>query len=140
VPRGNTTHYNPRVPLLFVAAGGACGAVGRYVLAGFVHRFVTPFFPWGTFVVNVAGCAVFGFLFGILEVRQVTSPNLRAFVFIGLLGGFTTFSSFAFETMELVRKGETAAALGNVGGQVVLGLIGFWLAWLAARVLLGGRV
>jgi CrcB protein len=127
------------VPILLIAVGGACGAVGRYILSGLVHRFVTPFFPWGTFVVNVAGCAVFGLLFGAMEARQVTSPAVRAFVFIGLLGGFTTFSSFAFETMELVRKGEMPAALGNVGGQVVLGLLAFWLAWATARAALEVR-
>lgn len=125
--------------LLLIAAGGALGAVARYGLAGLVHRFASPWFPWGTVVVNLVGCAAFGLLAGAADARGSLEPGARAFLLIGLLGGFTTFSSFAFETFELLRANQIPAAIGNATGQVVLGLVSFWLAWSLARLILGVR-
>ncbi|HEX6211557.1 MAG TPA: fluoride efflux transporter CrcB [Methylomirabilota bacterium] len=126
--------------LLLIAAGGALGAVARYGLAGLVHRVASPWFPWGTFAVNLVGCAAFGLLAGVAEARGSLEPGARAFLLVGLLGGFTTFSSFAFETFELVRAGQIPAAIGNAAGQVVLGLVSFWAAWSVARLALGTRL
>ena len=125
--------------MLLVALGGALGAVARYTLSGLVHRIASPFFPWGTLVVNLAGCALFGAIAGVAESRGAVGPEARAFLLIGVLGGFTTFSSFAFETVELLRAGNAAAAAGNVAGQVVLGLGGFWGGLTLARLVLGER-
>jgi CrcB protein len=122
------------VPLL-VALGGAIGSVARYLLAGFVHRFASPYFPFGTFVVNIVGCLVFGTIFALSEQRFVIGPPLRAFLLIGVLGGFTTFSSFTFETFQLLRDGELMLAGANAVGQIVVGLVAFWLGTIVVRAL-----
>jgi fluoride exporter len=114
------------VTYLLVAAGGALGATARYLMAGLVHRIASPYFPWGTFVVNVTGCFVFGVVASAGEIFGVVGPLTRAFMLVGVLGGYTTFSSFTFETAGLVQGHELAAAVGNVVGQVVLGLLAFW--------------
>ena len=124
---------------LLVAAGGALGATARYVMADLVHRVSSPFFPWGTFVVNVTGCFAFGLVAGVADARGAIGPSTRAFVLVGVLGGFTTFSSFAFETMELLRAGQVPAALANGVGQVTLGLLAFWAGWTLAHASVGGR-
>jgi len=90
--------------VLLIALGGSIGAVARYGLAGLVQRFTTPYFPFGTFVVNMVGCFVFGILAGVAEHRFALGPQARAFLLIGVLGGFTTFSSFSFETFQLLRR------------------------------------
>ena len=87
--------------VLLVAIGGAVGSIARYLLSSFVHRVVTPLFPFGTFAVNVLGCAVFGAIAGLAHERFLLRPETRAFLLIGVLGGFTTFSTFAFESFEL---------------------------------------
>jgi fluoride exporter len=122
------------VPLL-VALGGALGSLARYALAGAVHRFTSPYFPFGTFVVNVVGCLAFGAVFAVSDERFVMGPPLRAFLLIGVLGGFTTFSSFTFETFQLVRDGELLLAAANAIGQLVIGLVAFWLGVTAVRAL-----
>jgi fluoride exporter len=122
------------VPLL-VALGGALGSVARYVLAGLVHRFASPYFPYGTFVVNIVGCLVFGALFAASEERFVIGPPLRAFLLIGVLGGFTTFSSFTFETFQLLRDGLLVLGAANAVGQVVVGLAAFWVGMTVVRAL-----
>ncbi len=119
----------------WVAAGGAIGSAGRYLLAGLVHRFTSAYFPYGTFAVNVVGCLLFGLIFGLTEQRFQISPTVRAFLLIGVLGGFTTFSSYAFESFQLIRDAQYLRASVNMAGQVVLGLASFWLGYLANRVL-----
>jgi CrcB protein len=116
------------VTYLLVAAGGAIGASARYLVAELVYRSVPPYFPWGTFIVNVSGCFIFGLVAGAGETFGVISPSTRAFVLVGILGGYTTFSSFTFETSALMHGGEFAAALGNIVGQIVLGLVAFRMA------------
>ena len=112
--------------LIVIGVGGAIGALARYLLGGAVHRLMPGFFPYGTFVVNVLGCLVFGVIVGIAEARFAIGPIGRAFILIGVLGGFTTFSSFTYETFELVRGGQVWPALVNVVGQVGLGFLGLW--------------
>jgi CrcB protein len=119
----------------WVAAGGAIGSAARYLLAGLVHRFTSAFFPYGTFAVNMIGCLLFGMIFGLTEQRFVISPTLRAFLLIGILGGFTTFSSYAFESFQLIRDAQYLRASVNVVGQAVLGLACFWLGYLANRII-----
>jgi CrcB protein len=126
------------VAYLLVAVGGALGATARYLVADLVHRAASPYFPWGTFVINVTGCFVFGLVAGTGEAFGVVGPMTRAFVLVGILGGYTTFSSFAFETATLMRGGELAAALGNVVGQVVLGLVAFWIGIVLIQALAAG--
>jgi CrcB protein len=127
------------VTYLLVAAGGAIGATARYVVADLVHRVASPFFPWGTFVVNVTGCFVFGLVAGAGEAWGVLGPLTRAFVLVGILGGYTTFSSFTYETASLVRGGEMPAAIGNSVGQVAIGLLAFWAAAALVQAVAGAR-
>jgi CrcB protein len=122
------------VLVLAVGVGGALGAIARYLLGGAVHRLLPGFFPYGTFVVNVTGCIVFGLIAGLAESRFVIGPTGRAFVLVGVLGGYTTFSSFAFESFELLRSGQLLHAGINVIGQVALGLLGLWAGFGLGRV------
>ena len=114
--------------LLFVGVGGALGSIARYLLSGWVQSAAkNATLPLGTLTVNLFGCFVIGFLAQLAEARGVFTPESRTFVFVGLLGGFTTFSSFGNETLNLARGGELWNALANVGGNVVIGLFAVWL-------------
>lgn len=111
-----------------VALGGALGSVSRYLLGVWIQSASQSVdFPYGTLTVNLIGCFVIGLLSQLAESRGVFTPETRGLVFIGLLGGFTTFSSFGNDTMNLLRDGETVNALVNVGANVILGLALVWL-------------
>ena len=114
--------------ILFVAFGGALGSVSRYLLGTWIQSVSKSIdFPFGTLIVNLIGCFVIGFLSQLAEARGVFTSEARAFIFIGILGGFTTFSSFGNDTINLLRDGETFNALANVGANVILGLLLVWL-------------
>jgi CrcB protein len=118
--------------LLLVATGGGLGACARYLLSGYVLQFAAQSrFPWGTFTVNVLGCLVAGLLMALAEKYQLISPAARLFLFTGILGGFTTFSAFGVETVNLIRRGDILLALAYVLASVVCGLAVLWLAYLA---------
>ncbi len=119
--------------LLLVALGGAFGSVARYALSTFVLRASGTLFPLGTFAVNLLGCLVFGVIAGTAEQRVALTPASRAFLLVGVLGGFTTFSSYAFESFALLRDGQFLPAAVNIVGQVVAGLAGVWLGVALAR-------
>lgn len=104
-----------------IAVGGAAGALLRYAASGWVHTWAGETFPWGTLTVNVTGSFLLGGVFLYLD-RGGFSPELRQFVTIGLLGAFTTFSTFTFETVALLQDGEWGRALGYAAGSVILGL------------------
>ncbi|HTX91240.1 MAG TPA: fluoride efflux transporter CrcB [Anaerolineales bacterium] len=116
------------ITVLFVGIGGFFGSIFRYLLSGYVQQASKSVdFPYGTLAVNLLGCFVIGFLAQLAEARGVFTPQTRALVFVGALGGFTTFSSFGNETINLVRDGQMLGALGNVGANVILGLALVWL-------------
>ncbi len=121
---------------LLIAVGGALGALGRYSAAGWVHTWAGDAYPWGTLLVNVVGAAMLGLFYRTAEALLV-SPGTRAFVAIGFLGAFTTFSTFSYEAAALLQDGEWGAAALYSLGSVALGLVGvffgFWLASLALR-------
>src|SRR5688572_29598198 len=101
--------------VLVVGLGGFLGSGARYLLGGWVHAwFPRVSFPIGTLAVNTSGCLLIGVLAALLEVRQLLSPGMRLFLMIGVLGGFTTFSSFAFETLALARYAQLLRAGANV--------------------------
>lgn len=116
--------------LLVIAIGGALGAVARYLLSSFVLRVSGALFPLGTFVVNVVGCLVFGAIAGAATQRVQMTPAMRLFLLTGILGGFTTFSSYAFESFTLVRDGQMVWAGINIVGQVAAGLVGMWAGYV----------
>lgn len=111
-------------PLLLVALGGAFGSMSRYLLSGWIlHHAAHWRFPVGTFAINVLGCLVIGALAGLAVKDGLFSPEVRLFLFTGLLGGFTTFSAFGLETFYLIRREEFLVAGGYVLGSVALGLL-----------------
>jgi len=118
------------VNLLLIAIGGALGSVARYLFSTSVLRMTGSLFPLGTFAVNVVGCVIFGMIAGAAEQRVPLSPELRALLLIGVLGGFTTFSAFAFESFGLLRDGQFAAAAINLAGQVIAGMVGLWAGYV----------
>jgi len=114
--------------IIFVALGGALGSVFRFLLSTWTQSISKSIdFPYGTLAVNLIGCFVIGFLAQLAEERGAFTPESRALMFVGILGGFTTFSSFGNETINLLRDGETFNALANVGANVIFGLILVWL-------------
>lgn len=122
--------------VLLVALGGAFGSVLRFLGSGLVHSLVPGLlFPVGTLAVNVCGSLVIGLIGGLAESRQFLVPELRLFLFTGLLGGFTTFSAFAFESLGLALDGAWPRFLLNVASQLLLGLGAAWAGWGLARAL-----
>jgi fluoride exporter len=121
--------------VLLVGVGGFMGSVLRYGVGGLVGRIKAGWtFPLETLLINVAGCLVIGFLAGLSESRGVFSGSTRAFLFIGLLGGFTTFSTFGYETFQLIRDGQWQAAGLSTALQVILGIGGVWAGSVLARL------
>ncbi len=115
---------------VLVGSGGFLGALARYGLSGLVHRQVPlTTFPYGTLVVNLTGCFAIGVVSGLAESRQLFGPEFRTFALIGILGGFTTFSTFGNETFAMIRDEEYLVAAANVGGHVVLSLALVWLGY-----------
>jgi len=100
--------------------GGAIGAALRYALTVFVDQRLAALFPWGTVAVNAIGCFLIGVLLPCFDQRELFSPTLRLFVFTGVLGAFTTFSTFSLETWRLVEAGRVGLAFANVAGSVLL--------------------
>lgn len=114
---------------LWVAFGSAIGGAARYWCSGMIATRVGETFPWGTLAVNVAGSFVIG-LFAVIsgpDSRWLVPPEARQFVMIGLLGGFTTFSSFSLQTLALLNDGEWLPAAANALGSVLLCMLGVWL-------------
>ena len=121
---------------LLVGLGGFLGSVARYKLSDLVlHMTAQGRFPYGTFTVNVLGCLVAGLLAAIAERYEVFGPDTRLFLFTGLLGGFTTFSAFGLETVQLVRRGDLSTAALYAGASVTLGIAAIWLALKLVSVL-----
>ena len=122
---------------VWIAIGGALGSMARYWCSGLVAQHVGETFPWGTVVVNVVGSFVIGF-FGTLtgpDGRLLVGSTARQFVMVGLCGGYTTFSSFSLQTLNLLRDGEWGYAGGNIAASVALCLLGVWLGHVAAAAL-----
>ena len=121
--------------LIWLAVAGALGALARYGLVGFVQRLCAGGFPFGTVVVNVAGCFLFGLLWAVLEDKVQVGGEMRAGLFTGFLGAFTTFSTFIFETRQLLAESQYILAIVNVGVQNVVGLASLILGFAIGRVI-----
>ena len=114
--------------ILLVGFGGFIGSILRYLASGYIQQAVKSIdFPYGTLTVNVIGCFVIGFLAQLAEERGMFTSEARSFVFVGVLGGFTTFSAFGNETLNLARDSQMMSALANVSVNVILGLFAVWL-------------
>lgn len=120
--------------ILYVGAGSFIGGILRYLLSTWVYKILgNPLFPYGTLAVNSLGCFAIGFLAGLAETRSIFSAEDRLFIFIGILGGFTTFSSVALETLWLARGTQGLAALTNIGLQLFFGMLAVWTGNLLAH-------
>jgi fluoride exporter len=119
-----------------VALGGAIGSVGRFWLTGLMAAITGPRFPWGTLLINVLGSFIIGLVGGITltPARVGLHPDLRIFLMTGVCGGFTTFSAFSLQTLELMQAGETIPALAYALGSVVLCVIATFAAWELGRL------
>ena len=119
------------VTYLFVALGGALGSVGRFWLNSLVTARTSDGFPWGTLLINVLGSFAIGLLAALVPAAQ---DSARKFLMVGICGGFTTFSAFSLQTLELAQRGEWLRAGGNILGSVVLCLLAVWLGWMLGAV------
>ena len=122
---------------LLVAIGSATGGMARYAASGLAARFISDEFPWGTLIVNVSGSMLLGVLAATIpeDGRLFSSHDARALLMVGLCGGFTTFSSFSLEALNLARNGEWLGAGGYVVGSVLLCLAGVALGYFGAQAL-----
>lgn len=120
---------------LWIALGSAIGGMGRYWCNGLVTARLGPEFPWGTILVNVAGSLIIGVAAALSASidRSWLGPDARAFIMVGFCGGYTTFSAFSLQTLDLLNNGEWIRAGGNILLSVVLCLIAVWIGYLAGN-------
>jgi CrcB protein len=122
---------------LLVGAGGFLGANARYWLGGWIQTRTGGTFPWETLAINIAGSVIIG-VFMELALREGWNPNWRLFIAVGILGGFTTYSSFAYESVNLISEKTYDWAMFYVFGTAILCVAGAWIGRLAARLVIGG--
>lgn len=120
---------------MLIGLGGMLGTLLRYFVSGLAHRLYGGTFPLGTLTVNAVGCFLIGIVMSLVEHRQALGPDVRAFVIVGILGGFTTFSAFGYETWDLLRRGAPHLAVLNAGANVVIGIVAVGLGMASARAL-----
>jgi CrcB protein len=120
---------------ILIGLAGLLGTLLRYWLSGLVARRYGETFPWGTITVNMVGCFVTGAVFNLTEERFLVNPTLRTVILIGLMGGFTTFSSFGLQTFTLLRDGEFGLATLNIGVSNALGILMVWLGYVLVKAL-----
>jgi|SRR5690606_2412675 len=115
--------------LILIGVGGAAGSVLRYLTTVLANRLFSSEFPIGTFAVNIVGCLLIGVLLGCAERHQFLNPSLRSLLVTGFCGGYTTFSAFASENVNLLQQGHTFTSVVYIAGSVVLGLFAVWLGF-----------
>ena len=120
---------------LFIAVGGAAGAVSRYVVDTWVSEQTMSSFPWGTFVVNISGTFVLGLLSAMAIDRSVLPADIRLPVLVGFVGAYTTFSTLMLETWRLVESGSNALAIANIVGSGMLGIVALVLGLVVGRAI-----
>lgn len=120
---------------LYIGIGGFFGAILRFLVSSFVQQTVrNHWLPYGTITVNIVGCFLIGFLNGVDHIKQIFSPELRLFIFMGMLGSFTTFATFGNETFELFRNNYPISGIFNIIIQVTIGLFSVWLGSVSAKL------
>jgi CrcB protein len=111
------------MPLLLIGLGGFAGAIARYLVDGFVSDRTPAGFPWGTLVVNVSGSFVLGLLFALTAERAILPEDIRGPVLVGFIGAYTTFSTYMLQSWVLIETGAYPAAIANLGGSIIVGLV-----------------
>jgi CrcB protein len=120
---------------LMVGAGGCLGSILRFWLGSYIGNKMGTRFPYGTFVINITGSFLVGLVFALLTVKTQWSPNWRYLIPIGFIGGYTTFSSFEYETLRTMQDGQIGLGLLYVAASVVVGFVAVWGGMIAGRAI-----
>lgn len=120
--------------ILLIAFGGGLGSVFRYLTAQFVNKYVQLYFPYATFAANVLGCFLIGLFLGYLEKNNITNPDLKLFLVTGFCGGYTTFSTFSNENVQLLQSNQMGTAFLYIGLSIILGLAATWVGLLLSKL------
>ncbi len=123
------------IKTVLVFIGGGIGSVFRYLMAGWVYSLLGSSFPYGTLFVNITGSFIIGFFLTLAEDKFLIAPDIRAFVAIGIVGGFTTFSTFSYETFKLLRSGSFFIGALNMMVSITLALIVVWVGSIVATLI-----
>jgi CrcB protein len=118
-----------------VGIGGFAGAIARFALGSYIGNRMGSRFPYGTFVINISGSFLIGFILTMLAQRTDASPNWRYLIPIGFIGAYTTFSTFEYETLRTVQDGQVLIAVANVSLSVIAGFVAAWVGVIAGRAL-----
>ncbi|PJA99241.1 MAG: fluoride efflux transporter CrcB [Ignavibacteriales bacterium CG_4_9_14_3_um_filter_30_11] len=118
----------------YVGLGAALGGGLRYWVSNVVYKFLPTFFPYGTLIVNALGSFILGFLIFYFDQRELLSQNLKLFLTIGFCGGFTTFSTFSFETIKLFQDSEIYLGMLNILLSIILSFLGIYLAYILSKL------
>ncbi|MFQ5382547.1 MAG: fluoride efflux transporter CrcB [Dehalococcoidia bacterium] len=121
--------------ILIIGLGGFLGTTARYGLSGLVQDLAGASFPAGTLAVNILGCIAIGGIMSLVEDRQMLTPEARLLLLVGFLGSFTTFSTFGYETFDLLREGQLWMAVVNAAANLLIGILGVGLGWAGVRAL-----
>ncbi|GGH15825.1 fluoride efflux transporter CrcB [Silvibacterium dinghuense] len=118
---------------LWIAIGGALGSIARYLVGLWIYERMGTRFPYGTFLINITGCFIIGFVLTFLDARMSLSPTWRLIIPVGFVGAYTTFSTFEYETLRLAQHGQAGTALLYIASSVILGYAGVWFGQAVAR-------
>lgn len=121
--------------ILIVGAGGFIGSVMRYLLQFFMEKELSSTFPWGTFIANIAGSFIIGIVFALAQKGNILSAEWRMFLAVGICGGFTTFSSFAYNNLTMLKEQAYGQFILNVGGSLFFGLLAVYLGMILVRAI-----
>ncbi|WP_313806402.1 fluoride efflux transporter CrcB [Flavobacterium sp.] len=120
--------------LLLIALGGGLGSVFRYLTAQFIDKNFASVFPYATFTANILGCLLIGLFLGYLEKNNITNSDLKFFLITGFCGGYTTFSTFSNENVQLMQNNQIGAAFLYIGLSVILGLTATWAGLMLSKL------
>lgn len=122
--------------ILLVGTGGFIGSVMRYLVQIYVEKGMSTTFPWGTFVANMAGSFIIGIIFALAQKGNLLSAEWRMFLAVGFCGGFTTFSSFAYNNLSMLKEQAYGQFIWNVGGSLFFGLLAVYLGMILVRAVI----
>jgi fluoride exporter len=121
--------------ILLVGSGGFIGSVMRYLVQYYMEKSLTSTFPWGTFIANIAGSFIIGIVFALAEKGNLMNAEWRIFLAVGICGGFTTFSSFAYNNLTMINERAWGSLLLNTGGNLFLGILAVYLGIILIRLI-----